>query len=93
MTQRIFSEPEGGRRAWVFVLIGCYFFVEAVFFREEFLDRLTFLAFGLAVLGFGLADLLPRNRTRYAGLLRLGAVVLMVVALSIRAIQLAAWAV
>jgi hypothetical protein len=93
MTQRIFGEPEGGLRARIFVLIVCYFFVETVFFREGFLDRLTFLAFGLAVLGFGLADLLPRHRTRHAGLLRLGAVALMVVALSIRAIQLAAWAV
>ncbi|MGH3148241.1 MAG: hypothetical protein ACRDTR_20860 [Rubrobacter sp.] len=88
MTGMLFREPEGGRRAWVFVLISCYFFVETIFFREGFLDRLLYLIFGLAVLAFGAADLLPRDGTRQAGLLRVGGLALMVLTLSVRVIQL-----
>lgn len=93
MMEKIFREPEGGRRAWVFVLIGCYFLVETIFFREELLGRLVYLAFGVAVLGLGVADLLPRNQTRLAGLLRIGGVALMVLVIAIRAVQLVALAV
>lgn len=89
----IFKEPEGGRRAWVFVLIGCYFFVETIFFREELFDRLVYLAFGVGVLGLGVADLLPRGWVRLAGLLRIGGIALMVLALAIRLIQLAVFGV
>ncbi len=90
MRETVFKEPEGGRRAWVFVLIGCYFFVETVFFREGLFDRLLYLVFGVAVLAFGVADLLPGDQTRLAGLLRIGGVALMVLTLLIRAIQLVA---
>ncbi len=90
MTEKIFGEPAGGRRAWVFVLIGCYFFVETIFFREGLFDRLVYLTFGVAVLAFGVADLLPRDRTRLAGLLRIGGVGLMVLTLAVRVIQLVA---
>lgn len=81
--ETVFNESEGGRRAWIFVLIGRYFFVETVFFREALFDRLVYLTFGVAVLGFGAADLLPRNRTRLAGLLRIGGVGLMVLTLAV----------
>jgi hypothetical protein len=88
VTDNIFKEPEGGRRAWVFMLIAGYFVVETVFFREGLSDRLAYLTFGLAVLGFGLAELLPRNRTTLAGALRICGVGLMVVILAVRAVQL-----
>ena len=91
MTDRIFKEPEGGRRAWVFLLIAGYFFVETVFFREGLFDRLAYLTFGVAVLGFGLAELAPRNRTGLAGALRIGGVVLMALTLAVRAVQLIAF--
>jgi hypothetical protein len=90
MTDKIFKEPEGGPRAWVFLLIACYFLVEAVFFREGLSDKLAYLTFGLAVLGFGLAELVPRDRTRLAGALRIGGVALMVLILAVRAAQLIA---
>jgi hypothetical protein len=89
----IFKEPEGGRRAWLLVLIGCYFLIETVFFREGFLNRLVYLTFGVAVLAFGVADLLPRDRTKLAGLLRIGGVALIVLPLFVRVVQLAALAV
>jgi hypothetical protein len=92
MTQRLFKEPEGGRRAWIFVLIGCYFLIETVFFRRELSDRLAYLIFGVAVLSFGAAESLPRNQTRLAGLLRIGGITLMVLILAIRATQLALFA-
>jgi hypothetical protein len=92
MTQRLFKEPEGGRRAWIFVLIGCYFLIETVFFRRELSDRLAYLIFGVAVLSFGAAEFLPRDRTRLAGLLRIGGITLMVLILAIRATQLALFA-
>ena len=88
MTNKIFKEPEGGKRAWVFMLIACYFAIETVFFRESLSDRLAYLTFGLAVLGFGLAELLPRNRTTLAGALRICGVGLMVAILAVRAVQL-----
>ena len=84
MREQIFREPGGGRRAWLLLLIGCYFLVETVFFREGLSDKLVYLAF--AVLGFGLADLLPRDWTRIAGSLRIGGGTLNV--LAIRAVQL-----
>ena len=90
MTGKLFREPEGGRRAWIFVLIGCYFFVETVFFREGLFDRLLYLIFGLAVLAFGVADLLPRDQTRLAVLLRVGGLALMVLTLAVRVVQLVA---
>lgn len=90
MTGKLFREPEGGRRAWIFVLIGCYFFVETVFFREGLFDRLLYLIFGLAVLAFGVADLLPRDQTRLAVLLRVGGLALMVLTLAVRIVQLVA---
>ena len=93
MRDAIFKEPEGGRRAWLLVLIGCYFLIETVFFREGFLNRLVYLTFGVAVLAFGVADLLPRDRTKLAGLLRIGGVVLIVLPLFVRAVQLVALAV
>jgi hypothetical protein len=89
----IFKEPEGGRRAWLLVLIGCYFLIETVFFREGLLNRLVYLTFGVAVLAFGVADLLPRDRTKLAGLLRIGGVALIVLPLFVRVVQLAALAV
>lgn len=88
MTQRFFKEPEGGWRAWTLVLIGCYFFVETVFFRRYLADRLAYLIFGAAVLSFGVAELMPRERTRLAGLLRIGGITLMVLVLAVRALQL-----
>jgi len=90
MREKVFKEPEGGRRAWVFVLIACYFLVETVFFREGLFDKLAYLTFGIAVLGFGLAELVPRDRTGLAGTLRLGGVALMVMILVVRAVQLIA---
>ena len=92
ISERMFGEPKGGRRAWVFVLIGCYFFVETIFFREGLFDRLVYLTFGVAVLAFGVADLLPRDRTKLAGLLRIGAIALIVLILFVRVVQLAAFA-
>jgi len=88
--ENLFKGPEGGRRAWVFVLIACYFFIETIFFREGLFDRLVYLIFGFAVLAFGVADLLPRNQTRLAGLLRIGGIALMVLTLAVRALQLVA---
>lgn len=88
MTGSIFKETEGGRRVWVFVLIAAYFFAEAAFFREA-ADRLAYLIFGTAVLGFGLAELVPRDRTRPAGAFRIGGVALMFVIVAVRALQLA----
>ena len=72
------------------MLIGCYFFVEAIFFREGLFDGLVYLTFGVAVLAFGVADLLSRDQTRLAGLLRIGGVALMVLTLAVRVIQLVA---
>jgi hypothetical protein len=69
MTAKIFKEPEGGRRAWVFILIACYSVVETLFFRESLPDRLAYLTFGLA-------ELVPRTRTELAGALRIGGVAL-----------------
>ncbi len=89
MAGMLFKEPEGGLRAWVFVLIGCYFLVETLFFRELFFERLVYLIFGIAVLGFGAADLLPRGQARLAGLLRVEGLALMVIALLVRILQLA----
>ena len=86
----VFKEDKGSRRAWVFVLAGCYFFVETVFFREGLLDRLLYLVFGVAVLAFGIADLLPRDLTRLAGLMRIGGLGLMMFTLAVRIIQLVA---
>ena len=88
MREKVCREPEGGPRAWVFLLIACYFLIETVFFREGLADRLVYLTFGLAVLGFGLVELVPRNRTRLAGALRMGGVALMVLILAVRATQL-----
>jgi hypothetical protein len=82
---KIFKEPEGSRRAWVFLLIACYFFVETVFFREDLSER-------LAVLGFGLAEFVPRDRTGLAGTLRMCSAGLMVVILAVRAVQLITFA-
>lgn len=88
--EKLFKEPEGGLRAWVFLLIGCFFFVETIFFREGFFERLLYLIFGVAVLAFGVADLLPRNQIRLAGLLRIGGIALMVLTLAVRILQLVA---
>jgi hypothetical protein len=44
----------------------------------------------VAALGFGAAELLPRDRTRLAGLLRIGGVGLMVLTLAVRVVQLVA---
>lgn len=90
MRNVVFREPEGGRRAWIFLLIGCYFLIETIFFREGFLDRLVYLTFGVAVIAFGMADLLPRNQVSLAGLLRISGVALMVLAPSVRIVQLVA---
>lgn len=89
MRSKLFKEPEGRRRAWVFILIACYFFIETIFFREATFDRLVYLTFGTAVLGFGLAELLPRGRTGLAGALRIGGAVLMLLTLLVRVLQLA----
>jgi hypothetical protein len=91
MTERIFKEPEGGRRAWIFVLIGCYFLIETVFFRRELSDRIAYLIFGVAVLSFGVAEFMPRDRTRLAGLLRIGGITLMVLVVATRVVQLVAF--
>lgn len=88
MSEKIFKEPEGGRRAWVFLLIACYFLVETVFFREDLSDRLVYLTFGVAVLGFGLAEFVPRHRTGLAGALRVCGAGLMAGILVARAVQL-----
>ena len=90
MSADVFKEPEGGPRAWVFLLIACYFLVETVFFREGLSDKFAYLIFGLGVLGFGLAELVPRDRTRLAGALRIGGGALMVLILAVRAAQLIA---
>lgn len=90
MKNAVFKEPEGGRRAWIFLLIGCYFLVETIFFREGRLDRLVYLTFGVAVIAFGMADLLPRNQIRLAGLLRIGGVALMILTPTVRIVQLVA---
>ena len=74
----VFKEPAGGMRPWLLVLIGCYFFVETIFFREGLSDRLVFAAFGAALLCMGVADLLPRSKTMLAGWLRLACVALIV---------------
>jgi hypothetical protein len=75
-------------RVWcvlkIFVLLGCYFFVEAISFGKRLFKRLVYLVFGVAALGFGAAELLPRDRTRLAGLLRIGGVGLMVLTLAVR---------
>lgn len=92
MKEKLFEGPEDGRRAWVFMLIACYFVVETIFFSESLSDRLAYLTFGLAVLGFGLADLVPRNRTTLAGALRICGAGLMVVILAVRAVQLITYA-
>jgi hypothetical protein len=92
LRRKIFKEPEGSRRAWVFLLIACYFFVETVFFREDLSERLAYLAFGVAVLGFGLAEFVPRDRTGLAGTLRMCSAGLMVVILAVRAVQLITFA-
>ena len=70
------------------MLIGCYFLVETTFFREGLSDRLVYLAFGIAVLGFGVSDLLPRDRTWLARSLRIGGGALIVLALGVRIVQL-----
>ncbi len=88
MREKIFKEPEGGRRAWIFILIASYFLLETAFLREELSDKLAYLTFGVAVLGFGLAELVPRDRTRLAGTLRICGAVLMVAILVVRAVQL-----
>lgn len=92
MSGGLYKEPGGGRRAWIFVLIAGYFFVETLFFRDEVPDRLAYLAFGIAVLMFGLAELVPRNRTGLAGALRIGGIVLMGSILVLRTLQLTALA-
>ena len=92
MTSKIFKEPGGGRRAWVFLLITSYFFIETIFFRNGLFERLAYLTFGTAVLGFALAEILPRDRTRLAGALRIGGVVLMVLTIAVRTVQLTAFA-
>ena len=90
MRNSFFKEPEGGRRTWIFLLIGCYFLMETIFFREGVFERLLYLLFGVAVLGFGVADLLPRGQARIAGLLRVAGVAFMVLALFVRVLQLVA---
>ena len=92
MKGKVFEGPEDGRRAWVCILIACYFVVETVFFRESLSERLAYLTFGLAVLGFGLAEFVPRTRTTLAGALRVCGVGLMVVILAVRAVQLITYA-
>ena len=81
-------------RVWcvlkIFVLIGCYFFVEAISFGEGLFKRLVYLVFGVAALGFVAVEFLPRDRTRLAGLLRIGGVGLMVLTLAVRVVQLVA---
>ena len=74
----------------IFVLIECYFFIEAISFGKELFKRLVYLVFGVAALRFGAAELLPRERTRLAGLLRIGGVGLMVLTLAVRVVQLVA---
>ena len=67
-------------RPWLLVLIGCYFFVETILFREGISDRLVFAVFGVALLCMGAADLLPRDRTTLAGWLRVACVALILAA-------------
>lgn len=69
----VFKEPEGERRAWVFVLKAGYFLLESIFFRESVFDRLVYLTFGAAVLEFGLSEFMSRDRAWLAGTLRIGA--------------------
>ena len=64
--------------------------VETLFFREGLFERLVYLVFGVAVLGFGVADILPRGQTRIAGLLRVAGVAFVVLALFVRVFQLVA---
>jgi hypothetical protein len=91
--EQIFKEPGGERGAWLLLLIGCYFLVESVFFREGTSDRLVYLAFGIVVLGFGIADLLPRDRTRLPGSMRIGGGTLIVLAVGVQAAQVVGLAV
>jgi hypothetical protein len=60
------------------------------FSERCFSERLVYLSFGIAVLAFGAAALVPRNRTRLVGLLRIGGVDLMVLTLAVRVVRLVA---
>lgn len=75
----VFKEPAGGTRPWLLVLIGCYFFVETIFFRDSLSDKLVFAVFGVALLCMGAADLLPKDKTKLAGWLRVACVGLIII--------------
>jgi hypothetical protein len=57
---------------------------------ERIVQGLVYLVFGVAALGFGAVEFLPRDRTRLAGLLRIGGVGLLVLTLAVRVVQLVA---
>lgn len=69
--------------SWLLVLVGCCFLVETASFREGLSNRLVYLALGIAVVGFGVAGLLPLARTGFARLLRVGGI-LIILTLAVR---------
>lgn len=71
MNEDWFREPEGGKRHWLTVAVGVVdiILVVAGWYGS---GALLFLFGGFWLIGLGGAELLPPDRTRAAGLLRIG---------------------
>ena len=79
MKRETFRQPRHGFLPWIFVLVGCLNLASGtVQVRGEEGVGVYNLLIGVGFILLGVADLLPRDRTNFAGLLRVASGVLCV---------------
>jgi len=75
---RLFREPHGGKLHWITVGVGMAAVVLSLSGWFGGQDTLFYLFLGLFVGLFGAAEVLPKNRTQAAGVLRISALISMI---------------
>lgn len=73
----VFAEPRGGKLPWVQLTFGLIVVLVALGIRFDLVaaDRwLRFVTLGVSLLCLGGAEIIPRNRNRTAGVLRISSV-------------------
>ena len=96
MFGRLSREPQGGKPYRIMAIVGCFIFLAGAFgFASPSAEQgLRLMSLGIAVQGLGFislnaAELLPKNRTRAATLLRFSAITFL--ALSAGTVLAALW--
>lgn len=71
--EEIFREPHRSWRYWLILFGGCFVILFALSYPlDNWAVRSLFSIMGLMLIFSGAAELLPRNQTTLAGLLRIG---------------------